>query len=490
MEAHTQIARQSLAREERNQGREHDHDAQSLAQMNALLEQSACRFQELFQGLPVACFCYDAEGHILEWNRAFEALFGLRAHEVFHKKIWEVIGRPQDWEITKALVASVFAGDTYEGLECEHLHPDGTTRHLLCNTFPLRGPNDTITGGISANVDITERKLAQEALWESEERWQLALRGNNDGIWDWNVKTGNAFFSPRWKEMLGYEKYEIAGTLEQRTKRVHPDDIARVQQAIQDHFDKKTEFYVAEYRIRCKDGSYKWILDRGQALWNRNHEVVRMAGSSTDITERKRQEQRILEQRRELEAANARLEALATLDGLTGLKNHRAFQERLEREWERTLRYNTPLSLLLLDVDHFKQYNDTFGHPAGDQVLQTVAHLLQRGARDSDFAARYGGEEFVVVLPHTDCAGARTAAERLRAAIGQAPWPQRPVTASFGVATLTAAMRSRAELIAQADRALYRSKESGRNRVTHAADFFQNAITEPAARNTPKEQTL
>jgi diguanylate cyclase (GGDEF)-like protein/PAS domain S-box-containing protein len=477
-----QIARQNRVLEERNY--ELEQNAQSLAQINTLLEQASKRFQELFQGLPVACFCYDAQGCIYEWNRACEALFGLRAHEVFQKKIWETIGRPQDWEITQALVASVFAGDTYEGLEWEHPHPDGATRHLLCNTFPLRGPGNAIVGGISASLDITERRQAQEALWESEERWQLALRGNNDGIWDWNLKTGTIFFSPRWKQILGYEKYEIANTLQERTRRVHPDDHERVEQAIKDHFNKKTEFYSTEHRVLCKDGAYKWILDRGQALWNRNGEVIRMAGSSTDITERKRQEQQILEQQRELEAANARLEALATLDGLTGLKNHRAFQERLEREWERALRYNAPLSLLFLDVDMFKDYNDAYGHPAGDQVLKTVAHLLQQHARDTDFVARYGGEEFVVVLPHTDCAGARTVAERLRSAIAAVPWPQRPVTASFGAATRTRAMRSRDALITHADRALYRSKQSGRDRVSHAVDFIQNAITEPAGEKT------
>jgi PAS domain S-box-containing protein len=139
----------------------------------------------------------------------------------------------------------------------------------------------------SVGRDITERKQIDEVLRESEERWQLALRGNNDGIWDWNVKTNDAFFSGRWKEMLGYEDYEICNHLDEWAKRVHPDDLGCVAQLIQDHFSKKTPFYISEHRILCKDGTYKWILARGQALWDEKGKPVRIVGCHTDITERK-----------------------------------------------------------------------------------------------------------------------------------------------------------------------------------------------------------
>lgn len=151
--------------------------------------------------------------------------------------------------------------------------------------------------------DITKRKHTEEALRESEERWQLALRGNNDGIWDWNVRTNEVFFSPRWKEMLGYEDHEISNHLDQWAMRVHPDDLGWVTQAIQDHFAKKTPFYVTEHRIQCKDGTYKWILDRGQALWDSQGNVVRMAGSHTDVTERRRAEEALRESEERLRVA-------------------------------------------------------------------------------------------------------------------------------------------------------------------------------------------
>ncbi len=132
-----------------------------------------------------------------------------------------------------------------------------------------------------------QRQLMEDAFRESEERWQLAFRGTNDGIWDWNVKTNQVFYSTRWKKMLGYASDDIGNNFNEWFSRVHPEDIERVMQTIQNHFHKKTPFYISEHRVRCKDGSYKWILARAQALWDNSGNVVRMAGSHTDITERK-----------------------------------------------------------------------------------------------------------------------------------------------------------------------------------------------------------
>lgn len=185
----------------------------------------------------------------------------------------------------------------------------------------------------------------------------------------------------------------------------------------------------------------------------------------------------------ELRLLNELLEQRATTDGLTGLKNHSAFRRELEQMAERAVHTHSPLSIILLDVDHFKQYNDTYGHPGGDEVLKQVARLLQDGSRAADVAARYGGEEFIVLLPETDAAAAGKVAEGLRHALAAYAWPARPVTASFGVASLAPHTSERAEagrlsglsglpdiseLIDRADRALYHSKRQGRNRVSHA----------------------
>ncbi|EKE96880.1 PAS domain-containing protein [Tolypothrix sp. PCC 7601] len=136
-------------------------------------------------------------------------------------------------------------------------------------------------------LKILEQNQAKAILKEKEERWQLALQGNNDGIWDWNLKTNEVFFSVRWKEMLGYQDHEISHNLDEWSKRVHPEDLPDVTQVVHDHFAKTTPFYITEYRMLCKDGSYKWILDRGKALWDEVGNVMRMVGSHTDISDRK-----------------------------------------------------------------------------------------------------------------------------------------------------------------------------------------------------------
>ena len=177
------------------------------------------------------------------------------------------------------------------------------------------------------------------------------------------------------------------------------------------------------------------------------------------------------EQQEKLRVANEQLQALATTDGLTGLKNHRTFKERLAEEFDRATRYHLPLSLLLMDVDHFKSFNDSHGHPAGDEVLKRVAKHLTESTRNTDFVARYGGEEFAVLLPFTHQQAALALAERTRAAIQDAHWELRAVTASFGVATINADTHTSSLLVELADNALYRSKETGRNRVTHASEL-------------------
>jgi diguanylate cyclase (GGDEF)-like protein len=169
----------------------------------------------------------------------------------------------------------------------------------------------------------------------------------------------------------------------------------------------------------------------------------------------------------ELKQANTQLRVLATTDGLTGLINHREFQVRLAQQVDLSQRYDTSFSVIMLDVDSFKVYNDDFGHPAGDLVLRSVAECLQREARRSDTVARYGGEEFAILLPATDSEGAGDLAERMRIAISSLEWTHRCVTASFGVATFKSFPSASAVLNA-ADRALYEAKEQGRNRVSRA----------------------
>ena len=187
-------------------------------------------------------------------------------------------------------------------------------------------------------------------------------------------------------------------------------------------------------------------------------------------------DRKVAERTRELAEANRRLSQLAITDGLTGLFNHRHFHERLEKEVERSKRIGLPLSLLMIDVDHFKAYNDRNGHPAGDAVLRQVAQLLTRGRRVNDIVARYGGEEFAVLLLDTPGDSAKRVAEQLRHRVAGASFengahqPSGRLTISVGVATLPGDAETDRDLVAAADRALYAAKNRGRNRVAAAAE--------------------
>lgn len=188
-----------------------------------------------------------------------------------------------------------------------------------------------------------------------------------------------------------------------------------------------------------------------------------------EVKNARRANQELEANQAELERLNRQLEELAVTDGLTGLKNHRAFQEKLEEEFDLALRHNLPLSLIMLDVDFFKQFNDRYGHPAGDAGLKLVAEAMQAEIRHTDFLARYGGEEFALILPYTDDAGAHIIAERCRIAIASMMVNGQQMTASLGVASVMR-QTGKLQLVAEADHALYVSKQSGRNRVTHYTD--------------------
>jgi len=200
--------------------------------------------------------------------------------------------------------------------------------------------------------------------------------------------------------------------------------------------------------------------------------------SIVDLTERKKSMNVILDQAKELEAANDLLEHQATTDSLTNVANRRSWNNQLETILKLSQRYDHPVSILMTDVDHFKKYNDDLGHPAGDRALAATAQTLRDAARGTDFVARYGGEEFAVLLPETDQDQALLTAEKLRKAVEAMSGLDRGITISIGVSTLLSEQKEpfdlemiEKQLVEEADKALYRSKESGRNRITHFNDM-------------------
>ncbi len=249
-------------------------------------EAARTRIHNLLESITDGFFALDKKSRFTYINGQAERLLRKKQNELLGKNIWEVfpeiIGTTFYREYHRAILEQV-------SVEFEEFYPP-LNCWLQVHAYPAKD-------GLSIYFqDITERRRTAEALRESEERWQLALHGNNDGIWDWNLKTNEVFFSTRWKEMLGYKDHEVSIGWDEWIKRIHPDERDWVLQAFQDHFAKKTPFYVCEYRVQCQDGSYKWILDRGQALWDALGDIVRMVGSYTDITDRKRADEELKRQ--------------------------------------------------------------------------------------------------------------------------------------------------------------------------------------------------
>jgi diguanylate cyclase (GGDEF)-like protein len=240
-------------------------------------------------------------------------------------------------------------------------------------------------------------------------------------------------------------------------------------------------------RIRAAEGlRYTYII----LLTSRDQREDRLTGlragaddfltkppDSDELAIRLEIAERILKVHERLARQNEQLAELATVDELTGTKNRRRFREDLELLFGQAHRLGSPLSLIMLDIDHFKQYNDSFGHRAGDEVLRWAGSILRAAVRGHDLVARYGGEEFVVLLPATGSVEALDVADRLRLAIADRPWSHRQVTASLGVATAGPAAASATDLVDQADRALYYSKQTGRNQVTHFRDCAPADLT-------------
>ena len=303
----------------------------------------------------------------------------------------------------------------------------------------------------------------------------------------WDLETRRFTFCNRnFFEILGYETDASSVLLISLIERiVHPEDVARFQDHVRGMGSKTADdVEEASFRFRAANGQYRWFLFR-DGVFERDTDgsPKSILTTAQDITSQKQYEFQLRSQRdqlssareeleirqKELEELNQRLGNLALTDGLTGLKNHRAFQERLAEEVERAERYNLRLALLMADVDHFKQYNDQYGHPAGDQALKAFAKVLTDVSRSSDLVVRYGGEEFALILPNTGGEEAACLAERVRASLKATEYGRQGVTASFGCAELAPPKKdSKDRLMRDADQALYQSKNAGRDRVTVA----------------------
>jgi diguanylate cyclase (GGDEF)-like protein/PAS domain S-box-containing protein len=317
-----------------------------------------------------------------------------------------------------------------------------------------------------------------ERLAASEERHALALRGANDGVWDWDVATDRVYYSPRFKEMLGYRPHEMGELRGEWLGRVHPEERAALGQALDAQLSHNAgEHFAFEHRIQHRDGDYRWMLARAAAVRDEQGRAVRVVGSLTDVTDRRE--------------AERRLQHDALHDALTGLPNRVLFLDRLDQAIRRARRRHPEscAAVLFLDVDRFKAINDSLGHHTGDALLQAVARRLESALRPNDTVARLGGDEFTLLLDDVSEAHEATMiAERVQQSL-RAPFEvggrELFVGASIGIALATANSTPEG-VMRDADVAMYRAKSDGRGR--HAV--FDAAMHEQVMRRLDMESEL
>ena len=297
-----------------------------------------------------------------------------------------------------------------------------------------------------------------------EKQLELVIASTAVGIWDWQVQTGALAVNERWANIIGYTLEELGEvSIDTWMEHAHSEDLKESNRLLEKHWAGKTEYYIFETRMKHKSGRWVWVYDTGKVIeWESEGVPSRMIGTHLDISDKK-------EYIAKLDAANKKLMEFSYLDSLTQIPNRRAYEERFLSIVDCAKRSQNIVSLLIIDVDHFKDYNDHYGHEKGDDALFKVAQTIKRVlTRKTDFVARYGGEEIAVLLPFTSLEGAKITAEKIIQRIMderiEHVYSQHGgiLTVSIGVASTSTEFD---DLFDHADTALYVAKNNGRNSV-------------------------
>ena len=282
-----------------------------------------------------------------------------------------------------------------------------------------------------------------------KKRLDLVMEGSSEGFWDWNIATGETFYSTHWYKMLGYNQSEIKVDFDFITQAIHPDDLPNVLETVQNNSAGELEYYDREDRFLTKDGKLKWFLIHGKIMeYTPDGKPLRMCGIVKDISERKVHEEEII--------------YLSFHDKLTGLYNRAYF----EKEVKKCISEDQPLSILLGDVNGLKTANDIFGHDEGDRLLRIVAEILTNSCREQDIIARYGGDEFAIILKDSGTEDLRNVLANIENACNKFEKSIIKPSISFGSVTRSSQLQSPAQLLKSVEEKMYRNKLMA-DRSTH-----------------------
>jgi diguanylate cyclase (GGDEF)-like protein/PAS domain S-box-containing protein len=436
--------------------------ARDLARSEQLLQQQTRLLQSILDGMGDGVIVVDEQGQVTLSNPvARQVITGLSERLLIELDPDCPVLLPDRQTLCPAENLPLARAIRGEHVDAAELYlpatPEHSERWLSVTARPLPEATGTYAGGVAVLRDVSSAKQTEAALRASEERYALAARGANDGLWDWDLIRNQIYYSTRWKHMLGCDEDEIGNSPDEWFERVHPDDRERLQIQLVAHSRKLLTHFELEYRILHQDGGYRWMVCRGLAVWDANGQATRMAGSQTDITDRKMAEKQLIYD--------------ALHDSLTGLPNRSLFMDRLDHALELARRTEIGLppsvyAVLFLDLDRFKNINDGLGHLVGDRLLIHTAERLRTCLRSSDTIARLGGDEFAILLEEIqEHDRAVHVAERIQKILAQPFYIDGNeifTSASIGITLGHPRYQQAEELLRDADMAMYHAKLNGK----------------------------
>lgn len=556
------------------------------------LRQTRARLEHFVDVSPAVIYAFekwDADPKLrLSYVSAnIERLTGFSADHFYQSPstCWERL-HPDDLAHVREQLGRAARDGTQLSLQYRWQHHDGDYRWIEDRASFNRNPQNGMIELVGNWRDITQLKRDERLLQVAEERWRFAIDGSNLGLWDWHVADGTVFLSKRWKNMLGFDESEVGDQLSEWSSRVHPDDLARVNADVQELLSNPAAQYSNEHRVLCKNGTYKWILDRGKVVErNERGEAVRVIGTHTDLSDLKQREaaldlhagvfmnslegivicgpdQRIKSVNRtfteitgyaaeeaighppsflssgrhdadfyrqmwqqieqtgrwqgeiwnrrksgevyiewltinvdhapdgsvrhyyaifsditQRKAAEEKIRHITQHDTLTNLPNQSVLRDRLGLALAHAQRNHEALAVMFMDIDRFKNINDSLGPTAADALLVEVAHRLTQTVRQQDTVSRQGGDEFTLLLPEVDAGDAAHVAQKLLKAFAEpfhVSGQQLVVSPSIGIAVYPTDGHVIDTLLQASDMAMYRAKNDGGNTFRfHTADMHQ-----------------
>lgn len=409
----------------------------------------AHRRREVIDALDQGMSVVDDNGLVTLWTEALESILGCPRARALGHSVVEAVPALAKTELVRA-IPEVLRSRTQRTLSNLGVSSPAGPRILEVRMFP-------VSGGVTLLWrDITDRAREEHALKRHEERLALAAEGSNDGLWEWDLRTQEIYYSARWRAMVGLDSPAGIGRPSEWMDRVHEDDLAALREALDAHLSGKTPQFQHEHRIRHEDGTYRRYLCRGVAVRGAGRRMARIAGSLTDTTDRA--------------VAQEQLRRAGFLDPLTGLSNRAVFVEGLGRRLEeyKEGRAASRFAVLYLDLDRFKVVNDSLGHLVGDELLTEVSRRLESCLRPGDAIARLGGDEFAILLNGLgDEQQANAIAFRIQGTLSE-PFAigGREVftSASIGIALGRPQYGNPEEIMRDADTAMYHAKSRGKAR--------------------------